>query len=126
MRITLIVGLPGSGKTHFAKTLIKERGGILVDDPRELDELPVAADHLVITDPYFCFEEICLAACEILYKKYGEPVIDFIFFENDPEQALQNATGRDRAVTSFIQQCSDAYKIPEGVVAIPVWKNAQA
>ena len=66
MRITLIIGLPASGKTTYAKTL----GGFLVDDPQSINELPLECDHLVITDPNFCIQQNLDRSIIILKKKY--------------------------------------------------------
>ena len=49
MRITLIVGLPGSGKTHLANKL-KVKRTTVVDDITSLEQLPDSPQELIITD----------------------------------------------------------------------------
>lgn len=119
MQITLIIGLPASGKTTYAKTL----GGFLVDDPQSINELPKECEHLVITDPNFCIENNLNRAIAILKKTYGESiVIDRIYFENDPIQCYKNAVKRiDKPVTSSIKALSSVYTPDKNFCIIPCY-----
>lgn len=109
MRITLIIGLPGSGKTYFAKTL----GGVLVDDPSSLNELPKKCDHLIITDPDFCNKNTLNSCIDILQLMYDDVTIEKIYFDNDPIQCKKNAsTRKDKIVDSYINYLSQIY-IPD-------------
>jgi len=121
MRITLIIGLPASGKTTYAKTL----GGFLLDDPQSVNELPLECDHLVITDPNFCISTNLDKAISILKKKYGEStVIDRIYFENDPIQCYKNAVKRiDKPVTSSIKALSSVYIPNNNYKIIPCYNK---
>lgn len=119
MRITLIIGLPASGKTTYAKTL----GGFLVDDPKSINELPAECDHLIITDPNFCIQYNLDRAIAILKKKYGETIIiDRIYFENDPIQCYKNSIKRtDKPVTASIKQLSLVYNPDNNYKIIPCY-----
>ena len=119
MQITLIIGLPASGKTTYAKTL----GGFLVDDPQSVTELPLHCEHLVITDPNFCIEYNLNSAITILRKKYGESVvIDRIYFENDPIQCYKNAVKRlDKPVTASIKALSLLYTPDKNFCILPCY-----
>ena len=66
MKITLIIGLPASGKTEFAKKL----DGFILDDPKSLNDFPKYVNHLIITDPNFCDNSILKSAISILLEKY--------------------------------------------------------
>jgi len=122
MKITLIIGLPASGKTNLAKRLYPS--AYLVDDPVSLLELPKPGqtEHLIITDPSFCVART-LAFCEkLLYQTYGEVEINHIYFANDPEQCLKNASGRvGKMVNSYISYLTKEYNPPR--VDFNVWRE---
>ena len=58
MKITLIIGLPGSGKSFLAKRLGQEEGTIVVDDIAAMEQLPDHANKLIVTDVNFCDDSI--------------------------------------------------------------------
>lgn len=118
MKITLVIGLPASGKTTYAKRL----GGFLIDDPKHLDELPDVCEHLVIVDPFFCILHILDTAVSTLKSKYGEVEITKIYFENDPEQCCKNAELREeRHVTRFIKAVSLEYEPDVSCLVLPCY-----
>lgn len=128
MNITCVVGLPGSGKTHFAKGL--PGMNMIVDDPDHLHQLPNPGDlaqvpymNLVIVDARFCVTDARWMAHELLHKRYSVHA-DWIYFENDPSQCLANVAARQdgRAVTGFITHMSKMYVIPPDSVVVPVWR----
>ena len=121
MKITLIIGLPGSGKSYYANTL----GGTVIDDPKNLSEISDhKCEHLIITDPNLCSTDTLLCAEAILKSLYNVKDIEKIYFENDPEQCLKNAINRkDKKVDNFIKQYSKIYKIPEGSKVMPCYKG---
>lgn len=123
MRIVLIAGLPASGKTHYARSL----GGILIDDPQEgFSEFPDLhdCDLLVVTDPYFCMTLLRSYAEKLMLARYPEADIEWVFFENDPEQCQINARSRpNKPVSKFIDQLSDNYTVPVGAMTVPVYRH---
>lgn len=117
MLITLIIGLPSSGKTTFAKKL----NGFLVDDPQSVKELPDMCDHLIITDPNFCVKNVLDNAIKYLREKYHAN-IEKIYFENNPQQCLKNCK-KEKPVESYIKYLSTQYVIDNECVVIPCYKG---
>lgn len=114
--IHLIIGLPGSGKTHFSETL----GVHLVDDISDLGQLPDAdVGSFAITDPYFCQETTLQSAKAELERRYPHHRLRLHFFENDPEKCLLNVAHRNdgRRVEGLIELLAQAYE-PENPMKI--------
>lgn len=125
MKITLVAGLPGSGKTYLLRALA-EQGAMCIDDPRALSELPAdPIDWLAIADPNFCRASNREAAEKTLTTRYGSPVFEWLFFENDPETCSGNAIRRDdgRDVQPDILALSRTYRIPADAVVLPVYSG---
>lgn len=120
MKIIFVVGLPGSGKTCFAKTL----GGVLVDDPKGLEDFPkYRVDLLIVADPMLCVLKTREEGEEVLRDRYGDFESEYVFFENDPSQCLSNSKRRkDKPVEDSIFWLSSMYQIPEGIIPIKCWK----
>jgi hypothetical protein len=125
-RIIAIVGLPASGKTHYARKLAVELEAVIIDDPKEWNKdiagkiEDLANETFILTDPWLCIDRNRVLA-EDKFRKLGFPV-EWIFFANDPEQCKVNdpLRGTDRA--SDISWFSTQYSIPEGANVLPVWK----
>ena len=123
--ILIIVGLPGSGKTKLAEKINEDNGYKyrLLDDPTNFDKdiRPYLGEDLIITDPHLCFEKN-RTKCEEMIKNVDSTIkIDWIFFENDPEKCLVNSNNRSKKVSSFIQNYSKFYTIPEGANVVKVF-----
>lgn len=150
MQITLLIGLPASGKTHIAKQLLGEtkefipsievddcnkttkkyigENGIIMDDIRQVEDLPKPGEfeHLIITDVYFCLPDQRDKAIHYLADYYYEcnPNIVLVFFENSPEKCLANSRRRDNdeVVLNHIKILSEGYEIPEGIPLQKIWQ----
>jgi hypothetical protein len=72
--LVLVSGLPGSGKTTFAK---KQADYVLIDDPREKPILEEGKKY-IITDPNFCKRKV-FDSVNRLY-----PEAHWVFFTTDP------------------------------------------
>lgn len=134
MVIHLVVGLPGSGKTHHAKECVASlcRGGlsaILIDDPKSKEELQGLGKHHVvyITDPHLCKYEARVQAVKYLKELYPEAVIRYKFFENDPVQCRKNVLYRNdgRKVDQMIEMLSKVYTLPTKGQLCRVWGQTQ-
>jgi hypothetical protein len=125
--IHCIVGLPGSGKTHYGIQLLKNKENCLfLDDIDDRSEIPDSGiyDEVVITDPNFCLPLIRNLANEILkYKGYTH--INWIFFENDKEKALNNVVYRNdgRKVENLINLLHTKYSIPNDYKPLVIWQS---
>jgi hypothetical protein len=131
MRIVLVVGLPASGKTTWARAEAERlfRSGqrsLVVDDPRDATELhnvlrTAAAEgvaHAFVVDPHLCDARLRQAA-HAQVARYG--VVEEVFFRNDPEQCLENARRKDRGAKSVdgaIRRWSLGYQPPANAKAV--------
>lgn len=100
--VTMIIGMPGSGKTYLAKELLHRHGGLLIDDlSQHVDEKYFAifcntrASRIFITDPWAAMrppEKIT----EKLRGWFGDDIeVVFIAFENDVDACLANCVLRN-------------------------------
>lgn len=122
--IVFVVGLPGSGKTLYARERAEREGRILVDDPRDaealchMEALVAGGRSIIVTDPNLCFPDVR----ELAAGRFAGQTVEWVYFENDPERCLYNSTGRGRQVEGFIRLASKYYQIPEGGQVRPVWR----
>ena len=129
-----VTGLPGSGKTRWARDVWLNQGGFYrVDDPKTLRELPdrkilmQLGKNLLIVDPHLC-DPVTQAACvKFLHKKYGVTP-EWVCFENDPVQCKLNVLKRNdgRQVMGMIHMMSQVYVIPPGALVLPVYKDYES
>jgi predicted kinase len=132
MKFVLVAGLPGSGKTFYAKARSSAEGLLLIDDPRpETGGFGAAVEGLqghkgaVITDPWFCSPVTRAAAEKVIRTAFPEAVFEWVFFEPDVEACAKNlwrraTQGDTRKVT--LQAFVSVYVLPPGVERLPVWK----
>lgn len=116
MEIILIIGLPGSGKSHLAPSF----NGVVVDDPKSFDEMPDQAERLVICDCNLIFPNVREKAIAMLMERYPGCQIAIHSFTNNPSQCLENVrkrmeAGDTRNVISFISSFSKDYQ-PVGII----------
>lgn len=134
MIITLVIGLPGSGKTTFVRNT-KQSTDVCVDDPTDLnkvyqlcDAAYSAGNNVYISDPKLCVGSILRDAVTLLKKRYTTAELQFIFFENNPEQCIANARSRlktepHKTTENLIIKLSSQYRpneVYEGNV-VPVY-----
>lgn len=123
-KATLIIGLPGSGKTHLAQELQATSiiAPMMIDDPVlvDLTKLNNIVD-VIVTDPHLCNPRIRQNAIDTFAKRGYE--IEFIFFENDVEKCIKNVAYRaDGRIISAEGMHSFFYTIPEDVKPLKIWQ----
>ena len=130
MKIFLLVGMPGCGKTYLGNQLSKELDAVFIDDVNLNNGIQqvknAVAGHvspLVVADVFLCREKEREAAKKILEDRGYD--IEWIFFENDPEKCLKNVRRRDdgRKVEGLIRQLTKEYTIPEGAEVRQIYEN---
>jgi Ni2+-binding GTPase involved in maturation of urease and hydrogenase len=133
MRIILIAGLPGSGKTHLAREFAEMDSPfswgtdvIVVDDISDSEQLPKYADVLIVTDVNFCSEAVRGLAMKELRKRYPRLSHEWYFFENAPWKCRNNVLHRNdgRDVEATIARFAVEYQVPFGYTPIPIWHEA--
>lgn len=97
IEVTVIVGLPGSGKTHLAELLRDDETTVIDDMSRDPSRLERFVEHptpkLIITDPTHVGPELIRAK---MAKWLDQPhSIHIIAFENQPEQCYRNTQMRE-------------------------------
>lgn len=122
--ITIVVGLPGSGKTHYIRKI--SDGRLVLDDVESPDEFPDSMQGMVLTHPVLCKKECLENMIESIYKKYGTIGIEVIYFENDLNSCLKNLQKRsedgiNQEAKNFARNLHRHY-YPENPT-IPVWKQ---
>lgn len=129
MEIILIIGLPGSGKTHFAKSMLLP-GDFFIDDVMRNKEIITGLDvsqysRVIMTDP------ACLVSRSDIENKliswFGtDHDYQIIAFDNDPEIAWTNlrARGDGRQISKpFFDMLAKVYRPQQYDRVIPVYRN---
>lgn len=112
MKVTIIIGLPGSGKSYLIDRIARQH--TILDDFVSPDKIHMAlslGDDVIMADPYFCEPDILAKAVKIVEVYTSN--IEYIYFENDKEKAIALAENRGRGVKGLIHQLSVIYKPPE-------------
>ena len=134
MRIIIIVGLPGSGKTYLAKRLVDKMQGVLLDDVNNHGGLDTIkqyinkqAPQIIITDPHLCRREAQLFAKKFFSDYTMQYMVEWIFFENNVEACLKNIKRRtkkgDARNVSGMLHVSKTYFIPDDITPLRVWQE---
>lgn len=138
-KITLLVGLPGSGKSTLGNILAKESDSYFLDDiSNQTSDINLFfADffqthqniqHLIVSDVYFCYEKTLKKAQDILNNHFPNAIIDVIYFENSYQKCLNNinyriSLGDDRKVLEFLFHTSKIYNIPSHIQPVSIWQH---
>lgn len=120
--ITIVTGLPGSGKTHY----LNSKEGMIMDDQDFLDipsQNDLVSHNLYISHPLLCLKQNQQQLIDQIEKHYQNFTIDFVCFENNPKQSLYNSQKRyNKDVTGLISYLSKRYYIPEKAFVLPVFE----
>lgn len=128
-KVRMIVGLPGSGKTTYA---LNEQFGILFDDPMKFEngkknlQLALKMNYDVTITDIYCTDPDIRNQAESDLHMWGATEIEWMFFENNPQDCIWNITKRNdgRSISSdYVYELSKHYNIPENAKILPVWKG---
>lgn len=119
-KVTLLIGLPGSGKSYLGNKLSSN----FIDDPKVRPVLN--GKDLVVADLNFCIEKNRESA--INYFEERGYIVECVYFENNPKKCKKNVEYRDdgRKVLCSIDIYSKLYKIPKNVVPISIWQKGES
>jgi adenylate kinase family enzyme len=133
MKITVLVGLPGSGKSHYGRALAKERNIPFFDDcATDTDVWDKAViciasgQDCVLADPGFCIDRIKKKFVDQIIALNNSIDLNFIYFANEPDVCVNNLSKRTdgRKVSKrFAYDLSNWYTVPEGAVTIPCYRS---
>lgn len=137
IQIYLIGGLPGAGKSTYANELSESiTNSFLTSDPMRLDSLLMDLNHVknnkisnwIIESPHLSTKEAQLSMISFLNNNLNEHKLNWIIFENNPEQCRLNVAHRNdgRVVDATIKMYSKEYNIPEGALILPVANHYSA
>jgi uridine kinase len=132
-----IHGLPGSGKSTFAKNINDEnpeKDFIILDDIHDIEQIKVLMGekrNIILNSPYFdnWTEGISEKKLRTILDSREDYSVKEYWFENNPEACIENLKKRkehkfpSNELISEIGYQSTKYKIPSGVKTIPVWSS---
>ena len=108
----IIIGLPGSGKSHLIKTFQMKYyddfisnffNGELINDLN--DNIDIC-----ITDPRLCNKEIFIRYMNVIEEVIDKSQISLILYKNDKERCLNNIKNRNiKKVEQTIERLSNIY-----------------
>jgi AAA domain len=142
-KVTVIVGLPGAGKTHLVRQLSESYPGVCEEDyhahannhsplvtasrhyPRLIAALRAGQD-CAIADIAFTCSWRRFELEQVLRSDVADVVVDWVYFANELEKCIANIRRRARPnqseEISLARRLSPCYFVPQGVAVTPVWE----
>jgi len=113
----VIVGLPGSGKSHLGARMAQEAGVPFFDDATGIPTAP----GFVLTHPDLCQTDALHRAVARMKATWPGVPVRVVFFANDVEACLRNAATRpNKPVAGLVRALARVYAPPPD--ALPVWR----
>lgn len=114
--VLFLVGLPGSGKSYYGHEFLKSNPNyIFVDDCSRIELENALSNNakIIVANPWFVVENARKQAIALIEKYTSN--IEFVFFENNPQQCIRNVEFRNdnRKVFGFIKSMTKQYVIPK-------------
>jgi len=140
--ITLIAGLPGSGKSTWLDAEVAHSDALALDDfkakavnndssfgsSRHIPALKQALDSgrsCLISDIDFCRSEARAEAERYIASHFPEAVISWMFFERNVDACRANVVRDEKRRAerrlAAIEQFAGQYSVPVGSILVPVW-----
>lgn len=141
-KLVVVVGMPGSGKSHYIRGQQPLFSGVCSHDymansyghsPRFTDSRWYAdlvrdlreGKDCIIADIEYCDTWRRAEVEEVIRRDVLGVEIEWRFFENDPANCDANIERRSRSSVEVekrnIRELSRKYQVPTGVIIIPVW-----
>ncbi len=130
MKIIFIIGLPCSGKSWLANKLsLSILPNIpIVDDFECLNKNFILSlkNGYIFTHPWLCIPRILNEEIIWVNNNFDNPVLEFIYFENNPIKCMKNLeyrmkNGDRRNVELSIKALTSQYIIPQNITPLPIW-----
>jgi len=119
MKLIIIIGLPGSGKTTYFHEKLKPLGFQFFDDfvssmcnGTMIRAIKDGTTDICIADPHLCNYETFLKVMNSIEVYIDKSNISIILFENDKDKCLLNASKRfNKSVSRTIEFNSRIYDL---------------
>ena len=125
-KLIILVALPGSGKTYWAKSNIPSDGMFIddINDIKQLIEASVNYKTILMADPHLCNDRVREIAKSKIMGLFPNLIVEWVYWENAPDKAWKNVCNRndEREISeAFIKTLAKSYNPP--TIDHPVWSK---